>query len=533
MVQGYFYNSVAGDRKYNGISVNESKRPFYKDGVFAGHMEVTAQGGKMAIMVDGGKKTGFAWINAHTIHNTTPLKLDISQASGTLNRIDRVVIKNDETERKPSIYILEGSLSTNPSPPELTNTETIQEKCLCEINIKAGTVQIKPTDLKDTRADPKLCGFVASQIQEFDFSQWQKQFAAYYTNLKEIYDTDYDKFMEIQGEEWADWFQNKKDQLTEDAAGNLLQKITEHEESKTNPHATTKAQVGLSNVDNTADVNKPVSTAQQSAINTVSTALSTHKGSADHDGRYYTETEMNTKLAAKQNTSTAINTSNIGNQRVNYATTAGSATNATNAGYATTAGSCTNATNAGNVGGYDANNLLRRNGGILDNGQLNITGSGRLYIPGAFCSNGLAQGVMVCGDRIYGLGDGGSYMSIMASSGSWALTWFASDSRLKKNIANTAIKALDMIGKIRHRTFDWKDGKRESVKVGYVAQELEEIGMDVTFKVPQQEGAEYEELYQIDPTRLLPYITKAIQEQQEQIEELTREIAELKSQGAI
>ena len=46
MVQGFFYNSVDGDRKYNGSSVNESKRPFYKDGVFAGHLEVTADGGR-------------------------------------------------------------------------------------------------------------------------------------------------------------------------------------------------------------------------------------------------------------------------------------------------------------------------------------------------------------------------------------------------------------------------------------------------------------------------------------------------------
>lgn len=34
-----------------------------------------------------------------------------------------------------------------------------------------------------------------------------------------------------------------------------------------NPHATTKAQVGLGSVDNTADVNKPVSTPQQNALN--------------------------------------------------------------------------------------------------------------------------------------------------------------------------------------------------------------------------------------------------------------------------
>ena len=71
MVQGFFYNSVGGDRKYNGNSVNESKRPFYKDGVFAGHLEVTADGEEMAVTVDGGEKTGFAWI--YTIQPLFPL----------------------------------------------------------------------------------------------------------------------------------------------------------------------------------------------------------------------------------------------------------------------------------------------------------------------------------------------------------------------------------------------------------------------------------------------------------------------------
>ena len=38
--------------------------------------------------------------------------------------------------------------------------------------------------------------------------------------------------------------------------------------SGTNPHGTTKSDIGLGNVDNTSDLNKPVSTAQQTAINT-------------------------------------------------------------------------------------------------------------------------------------------------------------------------------------------------------------------------------------------------------------------------
>lgn len=39
-----------------------------------------------------------------------------------------------------------------------------------------------------------------------------------------------------------------------------------HINNKTNPHEVTKAQVGLGNVDNTADVNKPISTATQTAL---------------------------------------------------------------------------------------------------------------------------------------------------------------------------------------------------------------------------------------------------------------------------
>ena len=53
---------------------------------------------------------------------------------------------------------------------------------------------------------------------------------------------------------------------------------TRHIADKTNPHAVTKAQVGLSNVDNTADLNKPVSTATQAALDAKAdtTALTAH-----------------------------------------------------------------------------------------------------------------------------------------------------------------------------------------------------------------------------------------------------------------
>lgn len=44
--------------------------------------------------------------------------------------------------------------------------------------------------------------------------------------------------------------------------------INAHEARSDNPHSVTKAQVGLSNVDNTSDASKPISTATQAALNT-------------------------------------------------------------------------------------------------------------------------------------------------------------------------------------------------------------------------------------------------------------------------
>ncbi len=46
-----------------------------------------------------------------------------------------------------------------------------------------------------------------------------------------------------------------------------LQKIDEHIADQNNPHGTDAEQLGLGNVDNTSDADKPVSTAQQAAIN--------------------------------------------------------------------------------------------------------------------------------------------------------------------------------------------------------------------------------------------------------------------------
>jgi hypothetical protein len=56
------------------------------------------------------------------------------------------------------------------------------------------------------------------------------------------------------------------DQTARDAAAQAQQTADAHIADTQNPHGVTKTQVGLGNVNNTADADKPVSTAQQTAI---------------------------------------------------------------------------------------------------------------------------------------------------------------------------------------------------------------------------------------------------------------------------
>ena len=69
----------------------------------------------------------------------------------------------------------------------------------------------------------------------------------------------------------------------------LETKVNQHIANKSNPHGVTKAQVGLGNADNTSDANKPVSTAQASAIadakaagTAAQTSISKHAGRKDN-----------------------------------------------------------------------------------------------------------------------------------------------------------------------------------------------------------------------------------------------------------
>lgn len=140
------------------------------------------------------------------------------------------------------------------------------------------------------------------------------------------------------------------------------------------------------------------------------------------------------------------------------------------------------------------------------------------------------QNVIVTGDNgIQSFQNKSTYLEINTSSGQKGINWWNSDTRLKKNIEDTDIdNALEIVDNFKHHKFDWKDESIKSVKLGYLAHELQEIDEDLVFAVKQNEDSEYDELLQIDETHLIPYLSKAIQELYSIVKEQQKEINNLK-----
>lgn len=151
---------------------------------------------------------------------------------------------------------------------------------------------------------------------------------------------------------------------------------------------------------------------------------------------------------------------------------------------------------------------------LTDNGD--ITALGGNVILG---NNNNKIGFSVTANTAYFWGDVNVNGNIYANN-------LSSDVRIKENIKDSTDSALDIINKIQHKEFDKKDDGRH-YKIGYIAQEMEKIDPNFVIKRPEDKEKNIEERYYINELPIIATLTKAIQEQQKQIEELKNKINKL------
>jgi len=120
----------------------------------------------------------------------------------------------------------------------------------------------------------------------------------------------------------------------------------------------------------------------------------------------------------------------------------------------------------------------------------------------------------------------GTYVGGMTSTSSATGFPTSSDKRLKKNIENSPA-ALDKILTVQVVSHDWINDDAH-VEYGFIAQDLQSIIPQAVMEGNDKEDGSINMPWGVDYSKIVPLLTKAIQEQQELIKQLQADVSALK-----
>lgn len=241
-VDAGFFDAIDEDRTYSADDMNRPYRKLISNGVFAtpagtpsDFLQVFAADNEMNVIVS----AGYALIGDKWFENPSDLMITISQNSEVLSRIDSIVAQVDKTQegRVGNIVYRQGQASSNPVHPNINTEEDIAEFRLADIRISPSCVEITQNLITDCRGSSE-CPWVTSLIYQVDTStlyvQWQEAYKQYYEDQEAEHDAFFTNFKKLMADFFTEeetsfntWFESMKDQLSEDAAGNLQLEIDE------------------------------------------------------------------------------------------------------------------------------------------------------------------------------------------------------------------------------------------------------------------------------------------------------------------
>lgn len=203
LLTGY-YNSLNGDRKYNAETMARYFSGLFTRGVLQNYKEkfvVTANEG-MKVKIPTGKAF---FSDGKWIENTADIILTLDPSDVVLNRIDRIVLRNDKNEnvRNASVILKKGTPGSNPVAPALENNTYIEELAICDIRVNKLVETITQANITNTIANSEVCGYVTGLINQVDTSELYMQ-----------YETAYQQFYAQSEEEFNEWFKNLKENIS-------------------------------------------------------------------------------------------------------------------------------------------------------------------------------------------------------------------------------------------------------------------------------------------------------------------------------
>jgi len=202
-IKSYFFDAVYDgntyDREYTSGDFASYLDKIVGNGVFSNpstNLQVMASTG-MDIVV----KAGQAFIDGHKLVLDADMSFTLDNSDVLLDRIDRVVVYLDMTNRTMGIKVIKGTPDSPALVPDLVREPTMQEYCLANVRIAAQATAISQTNITDTRADTQICGFVSALVEQVDTSTLYAQYQAAYQQFYESTQEQLEAFMQTLTEE--------------------------------------------------------------------------------------------------------------------------------------------------------------------------------------------------------------------------------------------------------------------------------------------------------------------------------------------
>ena len=214
-----FYNSKNHDRTYNAEQMSSIFDGLIEDGIYesiGGAFLVKSYNDSMQVQVSSGR----AWFNHTWSYNDQTIMLTVEDADALYSRIDAVVLEvnADDTVRANSIKIVKGTPASSPMKPELINSEYIHQHPLAYISLKPGVTKITQSMIENAVGGETP--FVKTAMKMVSLSDLQAQYDSQFTDLMSERRTGFDS-----------WFSNIQNVLDDDAAANIVNKITISEDT--------------------------------------------------------------------------------------------------------------------------------------------------------------------------------------------------------------------------------------------------------------------------------------------------------------
>lgn len=188
------------DREYDAEQFAEYFANFISDGVYANpanQLKVVfddSPSKPFVVIVRKGK----AYIDGYWYELTEDMEITIPANTKPYAIKDVVCCTLDKTERKVSIVLKEDVTSDYPA-----NNNTQHDLVLSTLLVQPNASKLNAEDITDKRPDKTYCGFVTGMVDQIDTTELFKQYDDAFQN----------------------WFNEMKDQLSTDAAGNLQTQI--------------------------------------------------------------------------------------------------------------------------------------------------------------------------------------------------------------------------------------------------------------------------------------------------------------------